>query len=103
MGLPGKGVLPAVKNVAYDQFIGAPIFITFFFYYLDLMNGLNFQQATEEYKKKFFPTLKMNWTVWPAIMAVNFSIVPVPYRVLYANITGMFWSVYLCLRKIENK
>lgn len=96
---PGKAILATIKSVTYDQLIGAPIFLTFFFYYLDLSNGLNFQQATEEYKKKFMPTLYMNWTIWPAIMAINFSIVPVPYRVLYANLTGMFWSVYLALKQ----
>ena len=93
--LPGKGVIPTVKNIAYDQLIGAPIFLTFFFYYMDLLKGLSLNQATEEFKKKFMPTLYMNWKILPFVMAINVSIMPVPYRVLYANIAGIFWSIYL--------
>lgn len=91
----GSGVIYTTKNILYDQLIGAPIFTSMFFTFLDLSNGKTVEQSMVDLKKKLLPTLIVNWKIWPALMAINFSIVPVPYRVLYANITGMFWSVYL--------
>jgi len=91
----GKGTITSIKSVVYDQIIGAPIFTSLFFIYLDMSNGKNFDGAVKELEKKLLPTLYMNWKVWPLLMLINFSLVPVQYRVLFANICGMFWSAYL--------
>ena len=91
----GKGAANAIKSVVYDQLIGAPIFTSLFFIYLDMNSGKNLNESVKELEKKLMPTLYMNWKIWPTIMLINFSLVPVPYRVLYANIAGMFWSAYL--------
>jgi hypothetical protein len=84
-----------VKSVAYDQTVGATLFTTMFFSYLDKFNGKSFDQIKEGLKQKLFPTLKDNWKIWPILMAINFSIVPIQYRVLYANFWGMLWVAYL--------
>jgi len=91
----GKGTLNAVKSVAYDQLIGAPIFTSLFFIYLDMSQGKTFNKSVKELEKKLMPTLYMNWKIWPTLMFINFYFVPVAYRVLYSNIAGMFWSAYL--------
>ena len=44
---------------------------------------------------KLWPTLKVNWVVWPVLQAVNLSVVPAPYRILYINFASLFWSAYL--------
>jgi protein Mpv17 len=46
-------------------------------------------------KEKLWPTLKVNWVVWPVLQGVNFSLVPEPYRLLYINFCSLFWSAYL--------
>lgn len=92
---PNTKKINVLKSVVYDQTIGAVIFTTLFFTYLDLAAGKNFEQIIEELKVKLFPTLKANWSVWPFLMLINFSIIPVPWRVLYSNICGMFWGAYL--------
>jgi hypothetical protein len=38
---------------------------------------------------------QMNWCVWPAANLVNFYAVPDRFRVLYTNVVGALWSVYL--------
>lgn len=91
----GKGAATTIKSVIYDQLIGAPIFTSLFFIYLDMSNGRTFNESVKELEKKLLPTLYMNWKVWPTLMLINFSLVPVQYRVLYSNIAGMFWSAYL--------
>jgi hypothetical protein len=44
---------------------------------------------------KLWPTLKVNWVVWPVLQGVNLSVVPAPYRLLYINFCSLFWSAYL--------
>ncbi|RYG44337.1 Mpv17/PMP22 family protein [archaeon] len=46
-------------------------------------------------EQKLWPTLKVNWLVWPTLQAINFSIVPLPYRILFVNTASLFWSAYL--------
>lgn len=46
-------------------------------------------------QEKLWPTLKVNWVVWPVLQAVNLSVVPLPYRILYINFCSLFWSAYL--------
>lgn len=92
---PATKKYSVVKSLLYDQTIGASVFISLFFGYLDFMSGKSYQQFCDEMKVKFMPTLVANWSVWPAIMLINFTFVPVQWRVLYANIAGMFWNAYL--------
>lgn len=44
---------------------------------------------------KLWPTLKVNWVVWPVLQGVNLSLVPLQYRILYINFASLFWSAYL--------
>ena len=37
----------------------------------------------------------VNWSVWPFVMAANFSIVPLKYHIAVVNITGFFWNTFL--------
>ena len=92
---PATKKINIIKSVVYDQTIGASIFTLMFFTYVDLASGKSIYQMKEELKVKFVPTIIANWTVWPPLMLINFSLVPVPWRVLYANFCGMFWNAYL--------
>jgi hypothetical protein len=92
---PNGSRFQVLKMVAYDQTLGATVFISLFFSYIDLMSGKSFNQMKEELKVKFLPTLYANWKIWPALMLVNFGLVPAPWRVLYTNIMGIFWNGYL--------
>jgi protein Mpv17 len=101
---PASSRLYLVKNIVYDQAIGAPIFLTLFFGYLDFMSNKSLNESIEELKVKVPPTVIDNWKVWPLLMAINFSIVPIPYRVLFSNFCGMFWTVYLSyVQNIKSK
>ncbi len=98
----GKGVGTTVKNVVYDQIIGAPIFTAMFFIYLNMSNNKSFEESVKELEKKLLPTLYMTWKIWPFLMFLNFYFIPVPYRVLFSNITGIFWSAYLSSAQNSN-
>lgn len=44
-------------------------------------------EGTKRRKKHglYFSTLKRNWMVWPAVQAINFTFVPLQYRILFVN------------------
>jgi protein Mpv17 len=92
---PGNTKTALAKSVFYDQTVNAAIFTTTFFLYLDMCSGKNFETAYNELKIKFLPVLYDNWKVWPILMAFNFSVVPMQYRVLFSNFCGMIWVAYL--------
>jgi Mpv17 / PMP22 family len=51
--------------------------------------------GVKKIEDKLWPTLKVNWVVWPVLQAVNLSVVPLQYRILYINFCSIFWSAYL--------
>jgi Mpv17 / PMP22 family len=58
----------------------------------------------EKLEKSYFAGLKANWVLWPAVQAINFSIVPLQYRVLVVNIVSLGTSPSrkrrLCARQL---
>lgn len=92
---PNTKISNVIKSIAWDQTFNAVVFTSCFFAYLDLTNGKGLSNTYEALKSKLWPTLCDNWKVWPFLMAINFSIVPIHWRVMYANIFGMFWAAYL--------
>lgn len=53
------------------------------------------EDAVTAVREKLWPTLKMNWLIWPGLTAVNLSMVPPPYRILFINFCSLGWSAYL--------
>jgi len=51
--------------------------------------------SLKQVEDKLWPTLQVNWVVWPVLQAVNMSVVPLQYRLLYINVCSLFWSAYL--------
>lgn len=41
------------------------------------------------------PTHQANYKLWPLANAINFSLVPLKLRVLFANVVSVFWNMYL--------
>ena len=57
--------------------------------------GSNNEEAYEKSKKNFVSALFGNWKIWTIPQLFNLSIVPVEYRVLFANMVAFFWNIYL--------
>ncbi len=51
--------------------------------------------GVQKIKDALWPTLKVNWVVWPVLQGINLSVVPLQYRILYINFCSIFWSAYL--------
>ena len=90
-----NGKLPILKILAYDQTVNASVFIFAFFTYIDYFSGIDPKTSLQHTLVKFPSTIVANWQIWPMAQILNFTIVPAPYRVFFANIVGLFWNVYL--------
>ena len=95
--LQTKIVLPNKKleigaRVAVDQLVFAP---TNLFVFLSTMAVLEGVSPQEKLARTYSGALTSNWMVWPFVQVVNFSFVPLDYRVLFVNSLSVFWNCYL--------
>lgn len=73
-------------RVLADQTVFATINLGCFLSSMAIMEGGSPQEKLE---KSYFAGLKANWMLWPAVQALNFSIVPLQHRVLVVNIVSL--------------
>ncbi|XP_060080297.1 mpv17-like protein 2 [Ylistrum balloti] len=97
--LPGRSLRTVVTKVCIDAFVCGPITLTSFYLSSSLLEGKNMQDSVDEWKRKFLPTLKRAWCLWPGVQMVNFMFVPPTKRVYMIGTVSLFWSVFLCYMK----
>lgn len=90
---PSTAKLHVFKSVFYALTVSDAIYNCGFYVYCDALNGEFFKAKT--FFEKFVPTQMLNLQVWPVFQYVNFSLVPIKYRVLYDNMLAVFWNAYL--------
>ena len=87
--------LQALFSVVGDQLLFTPPLMTSFLFLNDFLLNWNVKSAINNVREKLWRGLKTNWTVWPPVQFINFTLIPVHFRVLFVNIVGLFWSIYL--------
>mmetsp|Transcript_29130 Transcript_29130/g.40996 ORF Transcript_29130/g.40996 Transcript_29130/m.40996 type:complete len:182 (-) Transcript_29130:52-597(-) len=92
-----KGLPGVVGKIVLDQSIFAPCIVSVFFISNGFFQGRSANEITSQLKRDMWPTMKYNWTVWPAAMAINFAFVPQNLRVLYVSSVALVWNTYLSL------
>lgn len=53
------------------------------------------ENVSAKLKQDWFNTLVVNWKIWVPAQIINFSMVPPPLRVLFANCVALIWNAYL--------
>jgi len=66
-----------------------------FFWTTTFMETGSSSAGIAKIQDKLWPTLKVNWVVWPVLQGISFSVIPLQYRILYINFCSLFWSAYL--------
>lgn len=84
-----------ILRVSADQILFAPFGLLLYFSSLSVMEGKDMDALKSKLQGQWWSTLKTNWIVWPFFQFVNFSIVPVYYRLLSVNIISIMWNTYL--------
>lgn len=86
--------MASLKRLACDQLIFAPAFISTFFSSSLILDG-RAGEIPEKLKTDLFSTAIANFKVWVPAQFINFLVLPPQYQVLFANVVGFFWGIYL--------
>lgn len=95
-----------LKKVALDQTIFAPVGLFSIMGAKSLLDGRSLEEFKTQLSNHYPEILVNNYKVWPAVQILNFSIVPLQFRVLIVQLVALGWNTYLALRlhnsKIQN-
>ncbi|CAL3964204.1 hypothetical protein PZA11_001621 [Diplocarpon coronariae] len=92
-----SGLGPALKMVAFDQLVFAPVGIATFFVVMTVAEGGGRRTVSHKLRDMYLPTLKANFMVWPAVQIINFRIMPLQFQLPFVSTIGIAWTAYLSL------
>jgi protein Mpv17 len=84
-----------VKSILYSVTINDAIYNLTFFIYMGMMRKRCHRITLNDLPEKFIPVQIANMKIYPFITGFNFYFIPANFRVLFDNITTIFWNVYL--------
>ncbi|BEI81247.1 hypothetical protein CcaverHIS002_0204070 [Cutaneotrichosporon cavernicola] len=88
-------------RVGLDQFVAAPIVLSCFYTVMTLLEGKDLATAKEKAEKNIWPTLKVNWSLFVPVQAINQSVVPLHYRLVVINVVNLFFNTFLSLQNAK--
>jgi len=89
--------VPALKRVAFDQFLFAPIGLGLFFTFMTVAEGGGKRAVQRKFQDVYVPALKANYMVWPAVQIINFRLMPIQFQIPFVSTIGIAWTAYLSL------
>ncbi|PSS20071.1 hypothetical protein M430DRAFT_119463 [Amorphotheca resinae ATCC 22711] len=92
-----SGLGPALKMVAFDQLIFAPVGIAVFFTAMTIAEGGGRRAISHKLRDMYVPTLKANFMVWPLVQIINFRLMPIQFQLPFVSTVGIAWTAYLSL------
>uniref|UniRef100_A0A224XZB7 Mitochondrial inner membrane protein Mpv17 n=1 Tax=Panstrongylus lignarius TaxID=156445 RepID=A0A224XZB7_9HEMI len=93
-----QGIKTVLKKVATDQLLFGPTFLAFLMVYTQLLNRKDWDHIKKTLKNDYPRLLRDNYVVWPAAQVINFSLIPLNYRVLFLQSLGVLWNAYVAWR-----
>ncbi|KAF2431101.1 hypothetical protein EJ08DRAFT_660254 [Tothia fuscella] len=89
------GTSAALKRVAFDQLLFAPVGLACFFTFMTVAEGGGKRAITRKFQDVYVPALKANYLVWPAVQTLNFRVVPLHFQIPFVSTIGIAWTAYL--------
>eukprot|EP01126_Amoeba_proteus_P013674 TRINITY_DN15867_c0_g2_i1.p1 TRINITY_DN15867_c0_g2~~TRINITY_DN15867_c0_g2_i1.p1 ORF type:complete len:195 (-),score=12.81 TRINITY_DN15867_c0_g2_i1:187-771(-) len=92
--MPRGGVLANLQKVLVDQLFFAPfVILPIFSVSMSLLNGKGFGGSLQSLKTEWTSLVKLNWSLWPAVQFLNFTLVPVQHQVGFVSLGSFVWGV----------
>ncbi|KAI9051134.1 hypothetical protein LZ554_005236 [Drepanopeziza brunnea f. sp. 'monogermtubi'] len=88
---------PALKMVALDQLVFAPVGIATFFTVMTVAEGGGRRAVSHKLRDMYLPTLKANFMLWPLVQIINFRLMPLQFQLPFVSTVGIAWGAYLSL------
>jgi protein Mpv17 len=92
--ISGDSFFSVAQRVLLDQFLYSPFAVIFTFAATLFLEGKK-ELIPNKIRQDLVSTLITNYFVWIPAQLINFSVIPPTFRVLWANLIGFFWSIYL--------
>ncbi|KAK5110384.1 hypothetical protein LTR62_006092 [Meristemomyces frigidus] len=89
--------MQALKRVAFDQLLFAPVGLACFFTFMTVAEGGGRRAVGRKFQDVYLPALKANFLVWPAVQVINFRLVPLQFQIPFVSTIGIAWTAYLSL------
>ncbi|XP_050530260.1 protein Mpv17 [Daktulosphaira vitifoliae] len=91
-----KTTIPIIaKKILTDQLIASPLVNGSIMIMSRVFSGDEWPQIQQKLEDNYVTVILNSYMLWPAVQAVNFSIVPQQYRVLTVQIVSLAWNTYL--------
>ncbi|KAI8074628.1 putative integral membrane protein, Mpv17/PMP22 family [Gongronella butleri] len=84
-----------VKRMGLDQLLFAPAGLVLFFTVMGFAETRTWHGIKEKFQDAYLPALTANYKVWPLVQLINFTFVPLPFRLPFVNSIGILWNGYL--------
>jgi len=92
-----NGTTQALKRVALDQLMFAPVGLCCFFTFMTVTEGGGRKEVVTKFKDIYLPTLRANYILWPAVQIINFRFMPLQFQIPFVSTVGIAWTAYLSL------
>ncbi|KAI9816402.1 MAG: hypothetical protein M1832_005069 [Thelocarpon impressellum] len=93
----GAATAPALKRVAFDQLIFAPVGLAAFFTFMTVAEGGGKRAITRKFQDVYMPALKAMYIIWPAVQIINFRLIPLQFQLPMVSTVSIAWTAYLSL------
>ncbi|KAK5077590.1 hypothetical protein LTR70_009610 [Exophiala xenobiotica] len=91
----GSTITTIAIKVAIQQFFFAPIFNTYFFGMQAILSGASPSAVIERVKGAVPESVISSAKFWPAVTALNFTVIPAHMRFAFSAIFAVMWQSYL--------
>eukprot|EP00090_Calanus_glacialis_P023396 TRINITY_DN36104_c0_g1_i1.p1 TRINITY_DN36104_c0_g1~~TRINITY_DN36104_c0_g1_i1.p1 ORF type:complete len:184 (-),score=49.99 TRINITY_DN36104_c0_g1_i1:74-625(-) len=93
--IPGRTISCAVKKIFFDQTVISPFVDSTFLYGISIMESQTPAQAWSGLQDKFPKVYLCDCLLWPPVQMINFTLVPLRFRVLFVNVMNLAWNTVL--------
>lgn len=91
-----------LKTVLFDETVFMTVCAYAYYTYMDLFLGKNIRDSLNETTyKKLWPTLLACWKLWPIVIYLTLTYVPIHQRVLVLTLVNIVWASILSF--MQNK
>lgn len=85
----GAATSAAMKRVACDQLIFAPVGLACFFTFMTVAEGGGRRAVSRKIRDVYLPALRANYILWPAVQILNFRVMPLPLQLVGTPVLGI--------------
>jgi hypothetical protein len=93
-----NGLRKVLAMVALEQSLFCPVINALFIAVNSRLQGLSWPRILAKLRESMPAVMKGSVGVWGTAGLVNYSMIRVEYRVLFGNLVGLGWTIWLLLR-----